>query len=89
MVVRVVADRMAFGGNRFEPIDVRLFEHLADEEMCESRRRAFLRGGKPHRIVFGCLVEIAFFVVPVRVFPMGKVAGHFQVERDGDLSFVE
>ena len=85
VIVGVIADRVAFAGNLFEPIDVLLLEHLADDKGVNHAAALSHAPASLDGVVLGRLVEIALFVVPVRVFPVGKIAGHLQVERDGDL----
>src|SRR4051812_38859307 len=89
MVVGVVADRMALGGDLLEPIDVLLFERLSDRERMDHAAAPLDSMASVDSVIFGGLIQIALFVVPVLVFPSGKVAAHFQVERNCDLGLFE
>lgn len=88
MVVGVVPDGVTFLVELFEPIDVFLFEHLADSEEMDDAAMRFDAARGFDRVAFGFVVEVALFVIPVGDFPAREVAGHFEVERDRDERFV-
>ena len=88
MIICMVADRVSQLGNLFEPADIWLFEDPADAK--EMDQRATLRGqlGCLERVVFRRTIQVAFLVIPFGYFPSWVVATHFQVKRDGNLSFL-
>ena len=87
VIVGVVADRVAGGGDFLEPVDVLLFQYATDGEAVERHRRGLDAPARLDGVTLGFVVEIALFVVPVRLLPGREVAAHFQVERDGNLGF--
>ncbi len=84
MIVSVISDRVAVRCDSLEPIDVFLLEDPADDKRVHHAAMRFTRRQNVDRVGLGRVVQVALFVIPVRVFPVGKVTRHLQVERDGD-----
>ena len=76
---------MARLGDLLKPLDIGLFERPPDGKTVNLPATLGHAAARLHRILLGVFVEISFVVVPLRHFPPGKIAAHFQIERDGDL----
>ena len=86
MVVRMIADGMALVGELRQPRHIRLFEYSADTEIVDVSASLFDSSPGFDRVGFRGFVEISLFKVPMRIFPGREVGGHFQIQRDRDLS---
>src|SRR5262249_37498203 len=84
VIVSVIADRMARGGQLLEPVDAGMLENLADTEIMDDAA-AFLDNPSGLDGVFlGRLVEVALLIVPLGD-PAARILGaHLQIEGDGD-----
>src|SRR5207244_1118648 len=86
MIVSVISDEVSRLADFLEPIYVFLFEYPADNEAMHRPAVGLDAPASFRRVFFGLGVQVAFLVIPVGVFPTGKVATHFQIEGDGDES---
>src|SRR5205823_2989152 len=66
----------------FEPIDVFLFERLADREKVNASALRFDAPGRLDGILLRRVVEITLLIIPMSRLPSRKIAAHFQVERN-------
>src|SRR5438552_1484795 len=89
MIVGVVADGMALGGDRLEPIDILLLEHPAHTKRMDHTTALLYALAGRDRVFLGRLIQVPFLVIPMRVFPSREISSHLQVERDRDLRRVE
>ena len=88
VIVGVIADRMTRLGDLLEPGDALLFEDAADGEAVQHAAGRLDALARRDGVLLRLVVEIALFVVPMGVIPLGKVAAHFHVESDRDQRLV-
>ena len=88
VVIGMVAHRMPFPDNFLEPIDVLLLQGSPEEKAVDHPALGFDPPARLQGVPFGRFIQISFDVVPFRVFPLGVIHRHLEIERDGDQSLV-
>src|SRR6266700_4133364 len=73
---------MALQVEFLEPIHILLFEHLPDRKEMNHAAPRLDAARRFDGVTLGLVVEMAFLVVPMRILPTRKIAGHLEVERD-------
>jgi hypothetical protein len=65
-----------------EPVDVLLLKHASNAEEMDQAVACLDATGRLDGITLRFLVEQTLLVIPVRVFPLREIPGHFEVKRD-------
>src|SRR5262249_10548978 len=87
MIIGEIADGMTLFIKLLEQIHVLLVKDLACNEEMHHATVGFDPSRRVEDIPLRLLVEVSFLVVPMSVLPLGEIAGHLEIEGDGDERF--